>query len=192
MRYGIGDIVQKNTNVKMEYFIIVDVFLKFTKETTNLTFGIDEENTVYTAVQIYPVEHEGSIMTFKSDKVNTVAFLHQKQNEVILEMVERKRKEQGMNWEAEYIKTIQAKTANNGFKEALNTSFNQAEVKPKKKRGRPKKLKDKDDVVEYHKLETIDDCLDALNSLSALHKMFGDESYIQLKEVVTNRLKELC
>lgn len=192
MRYGVGDIVQKNTNVKMEYWIVVDVFLKFTKEQSDFTFGIDEENTTYTAVQIYPVENEGSIFTFKSDRVNTVAFIYQKQHEVIMEMIERKRKEKGMKWEAEYIKTIQAKTANNGFKEALNTSFKQAEVKPKKKRGRPKKLKDKDDVVEYHKLETIDDCLDALNNLTALHKMFGDEAYIQLKEVVTDRIKELC
>jgi len=191
MIYGVGDIVQRNTNVKMEYFIVVDVFIRFSKE-HHSNFGIDEKDTHYTAVQIYPVEKEGFLLNFKADAVNTVALLSQKQHEVIMEMIERKRKEKGMKWEAEYIKTIQEKTANNGFKQALNTSFKQAEVKPKKKRGRPKKLKDKDDVVEYHKLETIDDCLDALNNLTALHKMFGDEAYIQLKEVVTDRIKELC
>lgn len=47
------------------------------------------------------------------------------------------------------------------------------------------------DVIEYHKIEDVDRCLDALNDLDILHKMFGDEAYLQLKEVVQKRLEEL-
>ncbi|MGV4321341.1 hypothetical protein [Bacillus mojavensis] len=47
------------------------------------------------------------------------------------------------------------------------------------------------DVIRYDKLENVDQCLDALNDLSLLHDHFGDESYLQLREVVRNRLKEL-
>lgn len=47
------------------------------------------------------------------------------------------------------------------------------------------------DVIRYDKLENVDQCLDALNDLSLLHDHFGDESYLQLREVVQERLKEL-
>ncbi|QIW89865.1 hypothetical protein PQE71_gp183 [Bacillus phage Izhevsk] len=189
MRYGIGDIVKKKTNAnKMEYYIVVDVFFKFEKEVNKQnSFFISDDDTKYTAIKIYPVEHEGEVYICTSATLETVALVHQKQHEVIMEMINRKRNERGMKWEAEYMRAIKAKK-----KQGFIQSFEKAEIKPKKKRGRPKKLKDKDDVVEYHKLETVDDCLDALNNLSALHKMFGDEAYIQLKEVVTDRLKELC
>lgn len=189
MRYGIGDIVKKKTNAnKMEYYIIIDVFLKFEQEAhKNNSFVVNDEDTKYTACKIYPVDNEGEMYICTSATLETVAFMHQKQHEVIMTMVNRKRVERGLKREAYYMEAIRRKR-NQGF----TTSFEKAEIKPKKKRGRPKKLKDKDDVVEYHKLETIDECLDALNNLSALHKMFGDEAYIQLKEVVTNRLKELC
>jgi hypothetical protein len=47
------------------------------------------------------------------------------------------------------------------------------------------------DVIRYDQLETIDQCLDALNDLNRLYEMFGDEAYIQLKEVVTSRIVRL-
>ncbi|UUV45958.1 hypothetical protein [Bacillus phage vB_BanS-Thrax1] len=47
------------------------------------------------------------------------------------------------------------------------------------------------DVIEYHRIESVDKCLDALNDLDTLYKMFGDEAYLQLKEVVQKRLEEL-
>ncbi|UGO51049.1 hypothetical protein PQE70_gp196 [Bacillus phage vB_BanS_Nate] len=193
MRYGVGDIVRRNTNRKMEYFIIVDVFLQFNKD-TEFSFSVNDDATKYTGIQIYPIESEGQIMKFQGDMIEIVALTDEAQHAKIMEIVHEERERRNIKWEAEYMKTIREKI-NSGLAlewEGKNKKAEKVEVKPKKKRGRPKKLKDKDDVIEYHKLATVDDCLDALNDLSILHEMFGDESYIQLKEVVTNRLKELC
>lgn len=190
MTYGVGDIVRRNTNRKMEYFIVVDVFLQFNK-TKEFSFEVDASETKYTGIQIYPVEKEGQILRFRNDIVEPVAFIDEAQHAKIMEIVNAERKRLGLKWKAEYMETIEQKI-NSGMAVEWTGGKKKVEVKPKKKRGRPKKLKDKDDVIEYHKLSTIDDCLDALNDLSNLHKMFGDEAYIQLREVVTNRLKELC
>jgi hypothetical protein len=46
----------------------------------------------------------------------------------------------------------------------------------------------KTDIIRYDTLDSIDKCLDTINDLTILHKMFGDESYLQLKELVTERL----
>lgn len=47
------------------------------------------------------------------------------------------------------------------------------------------------DIVNYDRLESIDECLDAMNDLKLLHNEFGDEDYLHLRELVQNRLKEL-
>ncbi|MDS7057071.1 hypothetical protein NXG04_07215 [Klebsiella pneumoniae] len=190
MTYGVGDIVKRNTNRKMEYFIIVDVFLQFEK-TTEFSFKIDASETKYTGIQIYPVELEGQVLRFTNDMVESVARIDEAQHAKIMEIINIERVRRGIKWEADYMKTIKQKI-DSGLALEWTGGQKKVEVKPKKKRGRPKKLKDKDDVIEYHKLPTIDDCLDALNDLSDLHKAFGDEAYLQLKEVVTKRLKELC
>lgn len=47
------------------------------------------------------------------------------------------------------------------------------------------------DAIFYHEIDNIDECLDAMNDLKALYKNFGDEAYLQLYDLVRNRLKQL-
>lgn len=47
------------------------------------------------------------------------------------------------------------------------------------------------DVVRYDLIESVDECLDAINDLKLLHKVFGDEVYLQLTEIVVKRLNSI-
>lgn len=47
------------------------------------------------------------------------------------------------------------------------------------------------DVVRYDLIESIDECLDAINDLKKLHKTYKDEVYLQLIEVVERRINDL-
>lgn len=46
-------------------------------------------------------------------------------------------------------------------------------------------------VIEYSKIKTVDECLDAINDLDFLYNKFKDEEYLQNKEVVIERLESL-
>lgn len=185
MRYGMGDIVKfKDSGNKMEYFIVVDVFLEFTDD--NVTpFKVDEENTRYTLVQMYPIEREErSLLRFTAERFETVALIGQEQHSKIIELINIERFRKGKTGAPFYEKVIQKRLRSDNFDNFVSNT-----TKPKK--GKKKKIKITDDVIQYDKLATVDECLDAMNDLSELHKQFGDESYLQLREVVVGRLKDL-
>lgn len=48
------------------------------------------------------------------------------------------------------------------------------------------------DIIKYDEIESIDECLDALNDLKQLHDLFGDEAYLQLYELVLDRVKTIA
>lgn len=60
-----------------------------------------------------------------------------------------------------------------------------------------KKAKDKDinpqvqDIIRYDEILSVDECLDAMNHLSDLHKVFGDDAYLQIREYIVKRLEDL-
>ncbi|UUV46995.1 hypothetical protein [Bacillus phage vB_BanS-Thrax5] len=187
MRYGIGDIVKLNDGKnKMEYFIIVDMFLEFVEDSTSpVNLKVDSENTRYTAMQMYPVEKEQHmLLRYTEDRFETVAFVGQKQHESIVELINRERFRVGKTGKPFYEDVI---------KKRLNDdTFDKFVSKVTKKKGKKKKIQITDDVIQYDKLGTIDECLDAMNDLSELHKQFGDESYLQLREVVVGRLRDIA
>ena len=48
------------------------------------------------------------------------------------------------------------------------------------------------DIIMYNEIDTIDECLDALNDLKQLHDLFGDEAYLQLYQLVLERIKTIA
>lgn len=186
MRYGIGDIVKLNDSKNsMEYFIVVDVFLEFVDGASPFSLKVDDELTRYTVMQMYPVTKEKNmLLRFTADKFETVAFIGQQQHEKIVELINRERFRRGQVGAPFYEEVIQKRLRNDNFDAFVsNTTKNQ--------KGKKKKIKITDDIIQYNKLDTVDECLDAMNDLSNLHKTFGDESYLQLREVVVGRLKDL-
>lgn len=196
MRYGIGDIVKMKTangNNTMNYFVIIDVFLEFSKDVNKFSFQVDDENTRYTAMQIYPVEKEEHMLfRYNTTQFDLVALVGQEQHEVIIDLVKRERKRQGKTNTPFYEEVIRKRVNGEAFDKLVsNTPYTTWTTPSDKKKGKKKKVEVSPDIIQYDKLATVDECLDAMNDLTNLHKTFGDESYLQLREVVVGRLKDL-
>lgn len=56
---------------------------------------------------------------------------------------------------------------------------------------KPVRNKNNEDIIKYSSLQTIDECLDALNDLDILHKMFKGKMYLNNRNKVLERLKML-
>lgn len=196
MRYGIGDIVKMNDGKNMmEYFVIIDVFLEFKDGASPFSLHVDDENTRYTAMQIYPVEKEEHMLfRYTTPRFETVALVGQKQHEKIIELVKRERERQGKHNVPFYEEVIKKRINGDNFDKLIASTPYTTWTTPKdtkKKKGKKKKIEINADIIQYDKLDTVDECLDAMNDLAELHKQFGDESYLQLREVVIGRLRDL-
>jgi len=193
MRYSYGDIIKiKDTNGsnKMEYYIVIDVFLEFQKDIVSYPLTVDDANTRYTLMQMYPVEKEEYMLfRYTAHTFETVALVGQEQHTKIIELIQRERERQGKTDEPFYIETIRKRERADAFDKYI--AKHPDTTKHPKQKGKKKKIKITDDVIQYDKLMSVDECLDAMNDLTNLHKTFGDESYLQLREVVVGRLKDL-
>jgi len=164
MSYNVGDIVKKVKAYGMEYHIVIDL--------ERVADGF-----VYEIMQMYPVARESRRQFLEDDELMLVSEVNDINYSTIIGIIEDKRADKGYEERADYWDYIEVTKA----------------LEKYRKYDRPVQLNlpEKHDIIEYHKLESRDMCLDALNDLDTLHKMFGDEAYLQLKEVVTKRLEEL-
>ncbi|QOV08269.1 hypothetical protein Kirov_70 [Bacillus phage Kirov] len=164
MSYNVGDIVKKTGAHGMEYHIVIDL------ERVDKTYW-------YEIMQMYPVASTSRRQFLPDHDLMLVAEVGDINYATIIGIIEDKRDDKGFEGRADYWDYIEVTKA--------LEKYRKYDVKPELS------LPVKDDIIEYHKLESRDMCLDALNDLDALHKMFGDEAYLQLKEVVIKRLDEL-
>lgn len=168
-KFKIGDIVKnRNSKIHNEYFLILDMNDFSVEEGDMLVTDID-----YELACIYPVTSNEVYMVLNESDIEYMDNIGTVTGKMILDMVENDRKKKGMDYQAGYME---------GFKK---------ETIEKDEKKKQQYIRKPLDVVEYHELESIDMCLDALNDLTRLHKMFGDEAYLQLKEVVEKRIKLL-
>lgn len=163
--FTFGDIVKLKFGLNgIEYFIVTDA-LDFSKDQ-------DGSDMQYEIMRIFPAMKASMIANVDEKKIEIVAKDGTKDSRLILDFVMRKRYERGWHDTPDFdIALRQNRKAENGEGKA--------------------KHKDKDDVVRYDKLGSVDQCLDAMNDLQRLYNVFGDEAYLQLREVVQNRLKDL-
>lgn len=127
---------------------------------------LDEKNkTIYFLIQLYPI-------TFLTSSIN---------------VTEKEIKD---------FKVVFKSSEKNEFKDLLKAIIddikNEVEEMNENQKSDAKKNRFlQNDVIHYDKIGDIDTCLDAINDLKFLHQMFGDEEYLQLIEVVKERLREL-
>lgn len=126
---------------------------------------------------IFPVTRMSRIEVVNHLQVYSYSRVGEREHKMLLDFIGKERQKQGMFGETEYIKAISA---------------NKASIK----RGREKSVavvnpKEIIDVVYYHRIDNVDECLDAINDMNTLHEMFGDEAYLQLKDLLSKRIKEL-
>ncbi|AKQ08500.1 hypothetical protein PQE66_gp185 [Bacillus phage PBC2] len=120
---------------------------------------------LYGVKQMYPVYADSPDALFGESDLVLLANPYDFDYKTILEIVKNQRDRAGLFTAPDYL-------------DAIETNYK-------------KIFKEIHDIINYHQIETVDKCLDALNDLDTLHKMFGDEAYLQLKEVVQKRLEEL-
>lgn len=126
------------------------------------------KNREYHIMRIYPITRTSVIETVSEDQIRLLSKENSMSYELTMELVMREREKRGWTEVPDFLFEIE-------FNKKATTSDINNDIS----------------VVRYDRIGNIDECLDALNDLSLLHKRFGDEVYLQLYEVVEKRLREL-
>jgi uncharacterized protein (DUF1330 family) len=179
--YQLGDIVRTKSSSTGDYYMIVGVEDAST-QTVEGKFITDFD---YEIAKIYPVQKESEFSIISHKKLAMVATTSEKDNRIILDFVNKERQKRGWYDEPDYITALQV-SKGMSTKKLTRTVKDKDGNKSKEEVGMKKF-----DTIRYDKLKTVNECLDALNDLKDLHKNFGDEAYLQLKEIVEKQLKSL-
>lgn len=163
--FDFGDIVKPKFGLGgVEYYIITDV--------NDFSQDNDGSDMNYELMRIFPISKASKVDNLDDKRIEIIAKGDTKDARLILDFVMKKRIEKGWRDTPDFETVL---------------FHNMKLVKGEREMNFPKI----DDVVRYDKLGSIDECLDAMNDLKTLHNVFGDEAYLQLREVVQNRLKDL-
>ncbi|AYP68282.1 hypothetical protein PQE75_gp197 [Bacillus phage vB_BcoS-136] len=144
------------------YYIVVDL-ADFS--TSNI------KDVDYEIVQVYPVDksREADIRVYNHVFIERYVGIDNKNSyRAFMEYVSKEREKLGLYGKPDYLSLIEDLHDINVFKAEKNL-----------------------DVVHYNKIDNVDECLDAISDLKTLHEMFGDEAYLQLKDLVIERIKDL-
>lgn len=160
-KFNIGDIVKAKDNNSI-LFIVVDM-LDFTKATNNIS-DID-----YEMMQIYPVRRISKYATLSEGDIELHLGMEDLNSEMLMRFIAKERRKMGWLEEPDFLIAV---------RESLR--FKSLPLSRREY-----------DIIRYDLINSVDECLDAIRDLNRLHEEFGDEAYLQLKEVVFKRIKEL-
>ena len=193
MGLKIGDIVKKKVRTgRLEYFIIVDIE-DFTDEQGTRFDG----RAMIEVAKIYPVFRVSTFEITDDSDFELVASTDTKDYKIFMDYVDDQRKKFNWHDEADYISVLtdyhgQGVWSQWALGKAKNNDKNEVvAMKNDSYKSEPTTPRQTLDIIRYDIIPTIDQCLDALNDLKDLHENFGDEAYLQLKDVVIKRLQYL-
>lgn len=157
---------------------------------THLVNFWDTGETGYKLLKIYPVSDEIEFVTVAEREVDIVARDGKFEYKVIVSYLNDEYREAGFQSFIHFVKKALLTTYT-----TINKTKNRGSAKRKtntraknNNNFTPKQITD---TIFYHEINSIDECLDALNDLKVLHEIFDDESYLQLRELVLKRLEKL-
>jgi hypothetical protein len=168
--FSIKDMVRLKEDDKV-LFMVVD-YADFTQPATNGKPIIDID---YELMQIYPISKNSKYSTVGQNDLEIKEPYGTRNYQLLMSFIQKDREKKGWYGTPDFIEI-----AESNLKSIAN-----AEVRTV---GENKKM---EDVIRYDLIDTVDKCLDALNDLTALHKSFGDEAYLTIREVVKERLEKL-
>jgi len=159
--FNIGDAVYLKKVGGTQIFMVVD-FLEYQE------FLTDEvaEDKDYEIMQIYPVQEDASFEIVKYDELAIHSRLGSVNNEMLHHIIKKDREDMGLYGVPDFVRI-----AND------SRDFHESKI-------------DKS-IVDYTTFKTIDECLDVINDLNMLHDAFGDKEYLDSKEIVIKRMKEI-
>ena len=170
-KFKIGDIVKPRHTKETVYYIVIDV--------ADFTQQGGKPDVDYETMLIFPVESRiSNVDIFTEDSLMPVSRTNEKKYKTILDFVRKEREKKGWFEEPDYIK-------------AIKDNRNAIQLVTKQEKKVVAVIPPRHDIVYYNKIDNVDECLDALNDLDTLHKLFGDEAYLQLKDMVRKRIQEL-
>lgn len=159
--FNLGDIVKPKFIGGLEYFIVTDL--------EDFSKNQDGSEMMYDIMKIFPIANDSyPISHWLEGNLDMIAKGGEKEGKMVLDFVKKERHKRGLMDKPQYIKLIEV------------NSIGSIAV-PKKE----------PDDVRYDKLDSIDQCLDAMNDLKLLHSMFGDDAFLQLQEVAQKRIVDL-
>lgn len=175
--FNIGDVVRLKDNDEI-LFMVVDIadFTEPSKHGEKPVVDIDCE-----LMQIYPIMKNSKYMTLSQNDIVIHARKNSRDSEVLMKLIQKDRERNGWYGVPDFIQI-----ANKNI-ESIARVMTKPDVSIKTVQVPTKRL----DVIRYDLIDNVDECLDAINDLNTLHKMFGDEAYLQLKEMVVSRLIRL-
>lgn len=159
-----GDIVKPiMVHNNFEYYIVTDCQKFFNGKT-------GKKDCKYQLMQIYPVKKLSKILYLTHIDLRFVGNATSGGGKHILDLVEKERKIMGFVDKPDYQKAIEVNVYSN-----------------------PEELVEYIDesIPRYDLIRTIEEGVDALWDLNRFHEVFGDDSYLQLKEVVLKRMNEI-
>lgn len=161
-KFTFKDIVKVVGRVETQYYIVTN-FEDFSP-------NYDGSDFYYDVVRIYPVATSILSEHFYEKDLMLVTSADKKEYKMIMEFVLKQEGLAGWKGKAHYLKSIEA---NSNLKDIENLD----------------NLEPVETTVKDY--TTIDQCLDAMNTLELLYVTTEDKSYLQLRELIADRLKEL-
>lgn len=177
--YKIGDVI-KRKNGNDSLFMIVDIV---TPEGVEKDIDLSG-NIFYETMKIFPIEKVSQYLLVDSNDVVLHTENGVTEHKILLQFIKKEREKRGWFDIPDFIQVAEQNIVNKFAKASAEALMNTGEVKVKI-------VQKKYDVIRYDLINSVDECLDAINDLNILYEMFGDEAYIQLKELVAERIKEI-
>lgn len=161
-KFTFSDIVKVVGRLNTQYYIITN-FEDFSPKRDGSDFS-------YEAVRIYPVAKNPLVEHYYEKDLVLIANADKKEAKMIMEFVLKQEHLAGWKGKAHYLRIIETNT---NLKDVDN--LDNVQVEPTT-------------IADY---TTTDQCLDAINTLAILFEVTEDVSYLQLRETITIKLKEL-
>lgn len=175
--FNLGDVVKiKNSKDENECYMITDI--------ADFSFKLDGKTVKdieYELMKMYPIDEESKTIHRKQNTLDLVAQLKSSKHKLLLQFILKERAKIGYFETPDYMNIVK----NNILTEKPKPT------PPKVTKKRTKKDNKDSDVVRYDLLKNATECRDAIYSLTWLYEHFGDEAYLQLREIVQARLVEL-
>lgn len=173
IKFNIGDTVRLKNDKNVIYIVIDFIDLTLTIDDGEKQIG----DINYELMRIYPIVEHPKYTTVRQSSIVLNSAKDDRLTNLLLALIQKDREKEGWYGTPDFIKII---NRNRKAIEKYNATVKEVQVPMKKL-----------DTIRYDLIDTIDECLDAINDLKILHEMFGDEAYIQLVEVVEKRIIRL-
>lgn len=170
-KINLGDVVKLvDSTEESELYIVTDL-ADFSYMDMN---DVYKEEIEYEIMKIYPIDSksDNSFKSFKhQNDLELVGKKYSSKVKLLLNFVLKERNKLGLFEEPPYLLALKGLN-DNGVKKMPMSTFDT-------------------DVVRYDLLENVNDCLNAIEALTWLNDYFGDEAYLQLRELAENRTMKL-